>query len=203
LEGPERSPGSGNRFIPRRERLKKALSSTTRKGKAKKKGTKAEVVEAAEKVEKAVEEEVEKEVKKVERAVDRSAERPKAKAAGQVGRAPFATVLARHRGGTISRHGRGFSFGELSSAGLSAATAARWGARVDYRRGSVVEGNVSALKVWASSQGAAAKAERKPGGQREQAGQATKDPESSAKKEAKSVGRVAKPARKTRRKPEP
>ena len=179
------------------------MSSTPRKSKAKKKVTKAEVVEEAEKVEKAVEEEVEKEVKRVERAVDRSAERPKAKAAGPVGRAPVAAVLARHRGGTISRHGRGFSFGELSSAGLSAAAAAKWGARVDYRRGSVVEGNVSALKGWASSQAAAVKAERKSGGQRERAGPAAKEPEGSAKKGARSAGKVAKPARKTRRKPGP
>lgn len=190
-------------FYPPPGRAEKALSSTPRKSKAKKKGTKAEVVEDAEKVEKAVEKEVKKEVKRVEGAVHRSAERPRAKAAGPVGRAPVATVLARHRGGTISRHGRGFSFGELSSAGLSAATAARWGARVDYRRGSVVEANVGALKGWASSQAAAAKAERKSDGQLEHAGPAAKEPEGSAKKGAMSAGKVAKPARKTRRKPGP
>ena len=173
------------------------MSSTSRKSKAKKKGAKAEVVEEAEKVERAVKKEVEKEVKRVERAVERSAERPRAKGAAPVGRAPVATVLTRHHGGTISRPGRGFSFGELSSAGLSAATAARWGARVDYRRGSVVEANVSALKGWASSQAAVLKAESKPDGQREHAGPAAKAPEGPAKKGAKRAGKSAK---KTRRK---
>ncbi|HZW85073.1 MAG TPA: ribosomal protein L13e [Nitrososphaerales archaeon] len=67
------------------------------------------------------------------------------------GRTPFAVVLARHGGDMVSRQGRGFSGGEVMSAGLEFQRASDWGLLVDRRRRSVLQDNVDALKTWASS----------------------------------------------------
>ena len=64
------------------------------------------------------------------------------------GKVPEAVVESRHGIGMVTRPGRGFSLGELTGAGLASRTAAGWGARVDVRRRSVLEGNVALLKGW-------------------------------------------------------
>jgi len=63
-------------------------------------------------------------------------------------KAPEAVVSSRHGTVMIMRLGRGFSIGELSGAGLAPRLASNWGARIDYRRRSVLEPNVASLKSW-------------------------------------------------------
>ncbi len=75
------------------------------------------------------------------------------------GRVPEAMVSSRHGTGMVTRLGRGFSFGELSSAGLAPGLASEWGARVDARRRSILDGNVDSLKGWAGHAAQAKKAE--------------------------------------------
>jgi len=120
----------------------------------KKEGVAEEVEEEVKKVEKAVV----KEAKKVERAVERKS-KPKAHHPRPAGRTPLAMVTARHGTGTITRPGKGFSPGELAGGGLPPSLAAEWGVKVDKRRRSVLEGNVTILKSWCSS-GAKAAVER-------------------------------------------
>jgi ribosomal protein L13E len=66
------------------------------------------------------------------------------------GRTPEATVVSRHGTGIIIRLGRGFSNGELTSAGLEPRLASRWGLVLDPRRRSVIQGNVDSLSAWRS-----------------------------------------------------
>lgn len=64
------------------------------------------------------------------------------------GKAPVAIISSRHGTGMVIRQGRGFSLGELSGAGLAPRLASTWGARIDYRRRSVLESNVASLRNW-------------------------------------------------------
>ena len=73
---------------------------------------------------------------------------PKEAPSHPTGKVPEAAVSSRHGTEMVTRLGRGFSLGELSSAGLPPRLASQWGVRVDYRRRSVLDGNVSALKSW-------------------------------------------------------
>ena len=66
------------------------------------------------------------------------------------GKAPQAMVSVRHGTGPVTREGRGFSMRELSDAGLSPRLASRWGVRLDYRRRTVIQGNVDSLRSWGS-----------------------------------------------------
>jgi len=66
----------------------------------------------------------------------------------KLGPAPMATVSARHLDSMHERPARGFSWGELSSAGVTGEVARRGDLSIDVRRRSVVEGNVEALKGW-------------------------------------------------------
>jgi ribosomal protein L13E len=77
-----------------------------------------------------------------------------------LGPTPEATILSRHIDSSHERLARGFSFGELASAGVPLNAAKREGLSLDIRRRSVVEGNVEALKGWFKS---AAKAASKTG----------------------------------------
>jgi len=63
-------------------------------------------------------------------------------------KAPEAVVSTRHGTAMVTRLGRGFSLGELSGAGLAPRLASDWGARIDYRRRSVLESNVALLRGW-------------------------------------------------------
>lgn len=113
--------------------------------------------------------EVEKEVVKVGREVKRAAMRkergPRQKTGSKeaekrpTGRAPAAMVVARHGEGAVTRPGRGYSLGELSNAVLAPRLASKWGVRVDIRRRSVLDGNVSLLRNWQSHPGAKSRVE--------------------------------------------
>ena len=76
---------------------------------------------------------------------------PKESPKRPVGRPPEAMIVARHGTGVVTRLGRGFSKGEVAGAGLSPRLASSWGARIDGRRRSVIEGNVALLKHWGGS----------------------------------------------------
>jgi ribosomal protein L13E len=69
----------------------------------------------------------------------------------ELGPPPEATVASRHIDSMHERPARGFSFGELASAGVPLNAAKREGLSLDVRRRSVVEGNVEALKGWFKS----------------------------------------------------
>jgi ribosomal protein L13E len=92
---------------------------------------------------------VRQEVRRAEEAA-RGTRAPRPAQPRPAGRVPEAMVMSRHGTGMISRHGRGFSLGELAGAGLSPGLAARWGVMVDSRRRSVLEGNVSSLRGWST-----------------------------------------------------
>jgi ribosomal protein L13E len=64
------------------------------------------------------------------------------------GKVPEAFISSRHGTGTVTREARGFSLGELSGAGVPARLASKWGARIDYRRRSVLDSNVVSLRSW-------------------------------------------------------
>jgi ribosomal protein L13E len=68
-----------------------------------------------------------------------------------LGPPPQATIASRHIDSLHERSARGFSFGELASAGVPLNAAKREGLSLDIRRRSVVEGNVEALKGWFKS----------------------------------------------------
>jgi ribosomal protein L13E len=68
-----------------------------------------------------------------------------------LGPPPGATIASRHIDSLHERSARGFSFGELASAGVPLNAAKREGVSLDIRRRSVVEGNVEALKGWFKS----------------------------------------------------
>jgi ribosomal protein L13E len=75
------------------------------------------------------------------------------------GRVPFALVTSRHGIGTVSRHGKGFSLGELSEAGFEPNLATKWGVWVDHRRRSTLQENVNSLKGWHTRHGPTARIE--------------------------------------------
>jgi ribosomal protein L13E len=62
--------------------------------------------------------------------------------------APAPVVLVRHERGMQQRRARGFSLGELGSAGITFIAARRVRLPVDPRRRSVLDGNVGKLKDW-------------------------------------------------------
>jgi ribosomal protein L13E len=65
-----------------------------------------------------------------------------------LGPPPKAAILSRHIDSLHERLARGFSLGELASAGVPLNAAKREGLSLDIRRRSVVEGNVDTLKGW-------------------------------------------------------
>jgi ribosomal protein L13E len=64
------------------------------------------------------------------------------------GAKPRAMVFSRHEGAMIEREARGYSMGELSSAGFDLRAASRLGLATDTRRRTVLERNVESLKGW-------------------------------------------------------
>ncbi|MDG6985753.1 MAG: ribosomal protein L13e [Nitrososphaerota archaeon] len=128
--------------------------------KSRKKSVEKKVEEAA----RDVESKVEKAGKTIKKDAGKTrAKTPKAAHPKPVGKAPVAMVSTRHGTGMITRPGRGFSLSELSKAGITARNASEWGAKVDQKRRSAVEGNVGALKAWSAhvGTGAAARKEAK------------------------------------------
>jgi len=67
--------------------------------------------------------------------------------------------MARHDAAMVRRESRGFSYGEIQSAGIPLNTAKSWELSTDSRRRSVLHDNVEALKSWYSK----AKQVRRPG----------------------------------------
>jgi ribosomal protein L13E len=70
-----------------------------------------------------------------------------------LGPTPEPMVAARHLDSMHERSARGFSLGELTSAGIPLNAAKREGLSLDNRRRSVVEDNVDKLKGWFKSSG--------------------------------------------------
>ena len=95
-------------------------------------------------------------VKKAKKAAEKVEAPAKAAAKAphmEMGPPPMAVVASRHFDSMRDRAARGFSFGELSSAGIPLNTARRENVSVDVRRRSVVEQNVQALKSWSKAPG--------------------------------------------------
>jgi len=107
---------------------KKAQAKAAPKRRAKPKKTKAKAVKAK------VEEEEEKE-KVVAQKVD-------------LGPSPRPTVNSRHDFSMHEREARGYSFGELESAGVGVSEVKRLSIPLDIRRRTVLEANVERLKGW-------------------------------------------------------
>lgn len=143
------------------------MSASDRK-KAKPKGKKAPTRKApapkVSKTKKAAKAPVEEEKpKKAASKAKKAAERKDAPAKVSVkaepvalGPMPEATVASRHIDSMHERPARGFSFGELASAGVPLNAARREGLSLDVRRRSIVDGNVEALKGWFKSPGKSA-----------------------------------------------
>lgn len=112
------------------------------------------------------------------------------------GRAPEATVVARHGTGVVTRLGRGFSMGELSGAGLAPGLASKWGLRIDSRRRSVLEGNVDMLRRWGSHAAPAKKTEERVKRVKEELVKAEKGIEKGAAEVEKEVERAEKEVKK-------
>ncbi len=135
---------------------KKKAASSTKKAKAKVTKTKKVAKEAP-----AEEEKPKKAASRVKKAEEKK-EAP-TKAAVKVERVklgppPHATVAVRDTdsGSPYERAARGFSFGELESAGVPVNGARRGDLSLDIRRRSVVEANVEMLKRWFKSPAPAA-----------------------------------------------
>ena len=69
----------------------------------------------------------------------------------KLGPPPGAIIVARRVDSLRERAARGFSFGELASAGVPVNAAKRGGLSLDIRRRTVLDGNVEALKGWLKS----------------------------------------------------
>lgn len=170
------------------------MSSESRKGRKKAIEQKAEaalkdVEREAEKAGRAVK----KEVSKAEKAV-KGKKSPKVAFPRPAGKIPEAQVLSRHGTEMISRRGRGFSPGELSGAGIAAGLAARWGVKIDSKRRSVLDWNVTSLKGWGSHAAAAAAARREASAAVEKAEEAAEAVEKGAAKAERAVKKEVKKA---------
>ncbi len=143
---------------------------------------------------------VKKDVKKL--AKEAEGRRPKKTGhPGPAGRPPVALVSSRHGGEMVSREGRGFSFGEISGAGLAPAVASKWGLRVDTRRRSVIDGNVASIRGWAAHPSIAGRAKGEAEGVEGGMEKAGKEVEKEAEKVAvvaeKAVKKAGKEIKKT------
>ncbi len=93
---------------------------------------------------------------KAKKVVKKEAPPPKAVVKAEpvkLGPPPMAMVTTRRAdaGAPHERSARGFSFGELASAGVPLSTAKRQDLSIDLRRRSVVDKNVEMLKGWLKS----------------------------------------------------
>ena len=123
---------------------KKSKSKTTKPKKVEKKETPV------------IEEKPKKVAQKPKEKVERKESPPKTVAKPEplkLGPPPTPMITARHvgTGDARERIARGFSFGELASAGVTINTARHQSLSVDLRRRSVVEQNVEMLKGWLKS----------------------------------------------------
>lgn len=154
-------------------------------------GAKAEI--------KKIEKEAKKELGKVEKVLKPKQGVDSGKAASHnkpSGRAPQALVMARHSREMKARPGRGFSLGEVAGAGLAPRLVAEWGASLDVRRRSVIEGNVGSLKKWAAPVGAGVKVEREVKRAEEKVVRAVEEVEEDMERGERTVKKEAKRAEK-------
>ncbi len=121
---------------------------------------------------------------------------PKEARSHPVGKPPEAMVVARHETGVVTRQGRGFSMGELAEVGLAPRLASRWGLRLDFRRRSVLQGNVTLLKQWGVPAAAEKKAEGRVKKVEEELAKVEKEVEKEVKKGAAEVEKEAAKAEK-------
>lgn len=112
------------------------------------------------------------------------------------GRVPEAMVSSRHGTEMVTRPGRGFSFGEISGAGLAPRLATNWGVRIDARRRSVLDGNVDSLKGWASHAATTKKVEGRVKKVEEELVKVEKEVEKEAVEVKKEVAKVEKTVKK-------
>lgn len=129
------------------------------------------------------------------------------------GPVPQPLVMTRHEREMKERRGKGFSWGELGAAGINHATAMNWGLSIDPRRRSVLDGNVAAVKTWAShakskkAESEVSKAEREVKKVEEEvkegAAEVKKEVSKAAKKVEKKASKVAKEAEKAAAKAKP
>ena len=141
-----------------KKKAKPKAKKAPAKGKARPAPTKtkkaAKAVAAEEKPKKVTPEEKPKKVTPKEKPAETKEVRVKPLASAEpkeLGPPPAAVVAARHIDSLRERQARGFSFGELASAGVPLDAAKRKGLALDIRRRSVVGGNVELLKSWLSS----------------------------------------------------
>ena len=179
------------------------MSSEPRKGRKPKTAeakAKAAVKEAEKEVEK-VAKEVKQEAKKLEKTV-KGVKHARTAAPRPAGKVPEPMVISRHGTGTIPRRGKGFSLGELSGAGIAPRTASSWGARIDVRRRSVLEGNVSSLKAWRSHASAATVVRRETKALESEVAGVEKEVEVAAEVVEEEVAKVEKAVKKEAKKAE-
>ncbi|MDG7009509.1 MAG: ribosomal protein L13e [Nitrososphaerota archaeon] len=165
-------------------------STATKKPKGgKQKGVVKEAEAAIKKTETAVRKDMKKLAKEVEGRRPKNIGQP-----GPAGRPPVALVQSRHGGRMVSREGRGFSFGEISGAGLVPAVTSKWGLRVDMRRRSVIDGNVASVKSWVAHPSAVGRAKREAEGVERGVEKAGKEIEKEAEKVAAEAEKAVKKA---------
>lgn len=100
---------------------------------------------------------------------------------------PAPRVIARHEREMIQRGARGYSLGELESAGIAFVVAKKAGVPLDARRRSVLDANVESLKGWYVPPPKAVKKEKEGEGA-EEGGAKKKE-----KKKQKKARKVSKP----------
>lgn len=168
----------------------------SRRGKPKDESVTQEIEGEVRKIEK----EVKKGARKVEKAVESKA--PEPRPAKPSGRAPQATVTARRRTSMIERPARGFSLGELSGAGLAPKLAMNWGARIDPRRRSVIEGNMNSLRAWNPRSGVVTRVKMEAKKVEEKLEEAAEEVEREAAVVVEGAGKAEKKVKRVRKKAE-
>jgi ribosomal protein L13E len=141
---------------PKKKKVKPKAKKVPARKKAATKAPKPKAVKAVAKQEKpkSATPKPKKVVEKAEKKVEKKEAPPKPSVKAEpvvLGPPPKATIATRHIDSLHERPARGFSFGELASAGVPLNAARREGLSLDIRRRSVVEGNVDALKEWFKS----------------------------------------------------
>lgn len=102
---------------------------------------------------------------------------------------PVALILSRHSDVMRERAARGFSFGELLSAGLSPGAAKRIRLMIDYRRRSVLDHNVERLKQWYKPEPTKSNASSKKGVDGEKESKPKREAKGKTKKKAPNKGK--------------
>ena len=89
-----------------------------------------------------------KKAKMAEQTEEEKRETPTPPARVDLGEHPLPTVESRHKFSMESRQGRGFSFGEIQSAGIPRVDVAKHRIPLDIRRRTTLDQNVQSLRNW-------------------------------------------------------